>query len=172
MRWNDTSFNKWVGYCAAFLIVFVIQTSCGRFITVFGVKPNLLLCMVVCTAMHEGKYMGALLGFAAGWLADALVSYIRGYYTFIFTAGGAFIGYISQFFIRVIPINAALITALYDAAFNIVFYILFFIMPGRGGWDAAAPVILTECLATALLSVPFFYICRAISRLARADEEE
>lgn len=60
---------KYCSYVLILLALYVLQTTPG-FLSVFGIKPNLVIPAVVCIAMVEGEFVGGLLGALGGWLLD------------------------------------------------------------------------------------------------------
>ncbi|MBC8571346.1 rod shape-determining protein MreD [Zongyangia hominis] len=60
---------KWGIYLLLVLFCYVLQTTTSLFV-VFGVKPLLLVPLVVCIAMFEGEFSGAIFGALAGLYCD------------------------------------------------------------------------------------------------------
>lgn len=56
---------KYCSYVLILLALYVLQTTPG-FLSVFGIKPNLVIPAVVCIAMVEGEFVGGLLGALGG----------------------------------------------------------------------------------------------------------
>ena len=48
---------------------------------IFGIKPSLTLCVLVCIVAVYGKFSGALAGLAIGALLDVLFAPARGFYS-------------------------------------------------------------------------------------------
>lgn len=172
MRWNEAVFNKWAGYGLLLLFVFVLSTTAGWFLSFAGVKPNLAICAVTCTALLEGKRTGAVFGFVLGFLCDIMVGYIPGFYTFVFAAGGAFIGFLSEYYIRAVPLNAIMVTGLYSLCYNLLYMTIFFVLYSNlNPLHMLTEVVFPELLITWPFSIPIFYICRRIYAVARAGEQ-
>lgn len=51
------------------------------FLSVFGIKPNLVIPAVVCIAMVEGEFVGGLLGALGGMLLDLGAFSVFGFYS-------------------------------------------------------------------------------------------
>lgn len=73
-------------------VALAVQTAfLGRF-ALLGAKPELLLLLVVAVSMADGPVAGALTGFGAGLLIDALTGLPDGLTSIVFTAVGAAVG--------------------------------------------------------------------------------
>ena len=51
------------------LVLYILQTTPG-FLSVFGLKPNLVLPVAMAVAVCEGEFPGGIFGAAAGILCD------------------------------------------------------------------------------------------------------
>jgi len=60
-------------FCLLFVISVVLQSTVFNFLKVGGVKPDLLLVIVVLSAVFNGKKTGGAVGFAYGFFEDLLV---------------------------------------------------------------------------------------------------
>ena len=60
---------KYTVYVLLILFLYIFQETPSLF-SIFGVKPLLLVPAVICIAMFEGEFAGALLGAFAGCLCD------------------------------------------------------------------------------------------------------
>lgn len=71
----------------------VLQTSLFPALQLGGVRPDLLLLVVLAVALHDGALPGLRVGFAAGLLTDLLVAQAPvGLATLVFTGVGYVIG--------------------------------------------------------------------------------
>jgi cell shape-determining protein MreD len=87
----------------------VLQSTPG-FLSVFGIKPNLLIGSAICLAMFEGEFVGGLYGALAGMLLDLGSSRIFGFYSillFIFCIGA---GLAVIYLLHLTWINALMMT--------------------------------------------------------------
>ncbi|KAF1085628.1 rod shape-determining protein MreD [Sporotomaculum syntrophicum] len=52
------------------LLAFILQTAAFNYIAIYGIKPDLVLILVILNGFLRGPREGAFLGFAAGILQD------------------------------------------------------------------------------------------------------
>jgi rod shape-determining protein MreD len=64
------------------LVTFVLQSTFFNYIKIMGVKPDLLLVIVVIYALHNEEKSGGLFGFAAGLLQDIITGKYLGLNSF------------------------------------------------------------------------------------------
>lgn len=90
-----------IGVITASLVIgLALQTAfLGRF-AILGAKPEMLLLVVVAVAMVEGPTVGALTGFAAGIVTDALTDLPDGLTAIVFMAAGVIVGSVRPMFQR------------------------------------------------------------------------
>ena len=69
-----------------------LETSVMGRLTLFGVKPELLLLMTVALAMGEGPEVGATAGFVMGLMTDLVVPQPQGVYALTLTVVGYAVG--------------------------------------------------------------------------------
>lgn len=78
-------------YFIIIVVVFVAQTT-PQFLEVFGIKPFLLLPVVVSLAMFEGEFVGGIYGVIAGLLLDYSTTTYFGFNAMIFMVGCVLVG--------------------------------------------------------------------------------
>ncbi|MEG2295273.1 MAG: rod shape-determining protein MreD [Oscillospiraceae bacterium] len=78
-------------YFIIVIIVFLAQTT-PRFLEVFGIKPFLLLPLVVSIAMFEGEFIGGIYGAVAGLLLDYSATTYFGFNAMLFMVGCVLVG--------------------------------------------------------------------------------
>jgi rod shape-determining protein MreD len=76
-------------YALTILIIILIQSTILEYLNIFGIKPNIIITLVICIALLNGSIEGACVGFAAGLLQDILFGYSIGFYALL----GMFLGY-------------------------------------------------------------------------------
>ncbi|MFZ5647054.1 MAG: rod shape-determining protein MreD [Bacillota bacterium] len=72
------------------------QVTLLNFFPVFGVKPDLLLILVVLNAFHKGCREGALAGFLGGLMADLAVGSYIGMNALVLMAAGYMVGLVES----------------------------------------------------------------------------
>jgi rod shape-determining protein MreD len=54
------------------LVIVIVQTTLGRFLSLGGIPPDLALVWIVMVAIRHGQFAGTLVGFGTGLLTDLL----------------------------------------------------------------------------------------------------
>lgn len=67
-----------LNYTFLILINFILQSTLCEYIAISGIKPNLLLILVISFAFMRGKEEGILLGFVSGLLIDSFFGMFLG----------------------------------------------------------------------------------------------
>lgn len=73
--------------CSFFMmiILYLIQTTIFNKVTVAGIKPNVVIILVVLIGYKYGKIPGMLMGFFMGLFLDLTEYDYIGYYSLIYT---------------------------------------------------------------------------------------
>lgn len=95
-------------YCFVMLILYVLQNTPG-FLTMMGVKPNLIIPAAIGIAMLEGEYAGGLYGVFAGILCDVGGSGLFGFNAIILLIAGVVAGLLAIYMLRMSVINYILL---------------------------------------------------------------
>jgi len=84
--------------CTALLLVVssILQVSFFSRYRLFGVAPDLMLCIVVCIGFFCGRYMGAITGLAGGFLVEALGSFGLSLFPLVYFLCGYIIGHYAK----------------------------------------------------------------------------
>lgn len=82
---------KHICYFTIVIMVFLAQST-PQFLEVFGIKPLLLLPVVVSIAMFEGEFIGGIYGVIAGLLLDYSATTYFGFNAIIFMVGCVLVG--------------------------------------------------------------------------------
>lgn len=156
------------GLIAALLLTAsVLQTSLLPALGMTGVRPDLLLLVVVTVALHDGALSGLRVGFAAGLLADLLVLQSPvGLATLVFTAVGFTIGSVRPYLASdswTAPVLLAFVASL---AGTLGYGLLALLLgEGRGTPLTLAEASLAVAIATTLVSpVVLWPVRRLLSR--------
>ena len=93
--------DEFYKYFLLLFIIFILQITVFSFQPVAGVKPDLLLVVVIINGLLRGINKGAKLGLGAGLLQDMFFSGIPGKFTFIKFMLGSIMGtFTGKFFER------------------------------------------------------------------------
>ena len=118
---------KYAAYGLAMALLYVLQTTPG-FLTVFGVKPNLVIPAAVCAAMLEGEFAGGLYGALAGLLCDLSAPSIFGFNAIILLVACVVAGLAFLYLLRPCVINFVLMALGALAARGLLDYLLNYLM--------------------------------------------
>ncbi|HHX95545.1 MAG TPA: rod shape-determining protein MreD [Clostridia bacterium] len=83
-------------YSGLFLISIILQSTIFHYLKIGGVKPDLLLIIVVLSAVLNGRRTGAAVGFAFGLLEDLLVGKYIGLQALTKMLTGYIIGHLER----------------------------------------------------------------------------
>lgn len=142
-------------------IAIFIQATLLNFFPVLGVKPNLLLILVVLNAFQKGYREGALAGLFGGLMEDLAVGSYIGMNALVMMAAGYLVGLVesklykdSTFIMIVLTLIASIFT-------QFLTYILLYsvgvsIMPGVAMFRVAIPAAIYTAALTPIFSRWFF----------------
>lgn len=113
------------------LLIFVFvttQVTFLNFISIFGVRPNLVIILIVSISLLEGANHGAAIGFFAGLCLDAVVGIALGYQALLGMLLGLLLGNINKRFFKenvfVMFVCTVISTILFESALIVVSYAL------------------------------------------------
>ncbi len=84
--------KAFAGWLAAVLFIVALQGSVMHFITINGVRPDLVLIFVLLSGVLYGRTQGLVVGFFCGLCVDLMNSGMFGFYTFAFMLVGILTG--------------------------------------------------------------------------------
>ncbi len=147
---------KYCSYVLILLALYVLQTTPG-FLSVFGIKPNLVIPAVVCIAMVEGEFVGGLLGALGGMLLDLGAFSVFGFYSIQLLVICVAIGLLVIYLMKNNLLSAAILcggTALFLGITQ------FFFLYALWGYEDVFRLYLTKILPTGVYTTvftPLFY---------------
>ncbi len=139
------------------LVLFVLQTTVGRYINIFGIAPNLVFVFAVCYAMYNFPVRSAVLCVVAGLLADIYGSGIMGIngllYMYIGLAVSLFGSTLMKKSTPAVAIGVMVVSVLYQTVYFLICYTMRgygpfvytfvrLIIPG-GIYDGAAALLIS-----------------------------
>lgn len=142
-------------YTVLFFVAVILQTTVLHFLQIGGVKPDLLLIIVILAAVMRGKRMGAGLGFIYGLLEDLLVGKYIGLQALTKMLTGYFIGRLER---RIFSDNVfvpVVVGALGTLIHSVLVFLALFLV---GKFHVFSP----ENFVTYTLSVSIYNLCVAI----------
>ncbi len=132
-------------YGGLVLVSLVLQSTLLASVTIFGVKPDLLLILVVIYAMYNGPVFGAKFGFVVGLVLDLTVGQMIGLQAFSKMLIGIGVGLSVEKLFRdsvFVPVTAVLLGTMFDQIIYVLGLALFGVPVG---WRGIVPhnVLLT-----------------------------
>jgi rod shape-determining protein MreD len=98
-------------YALCIFLIIVLQSTLVDYITIYNVKPNLLLVFIVSVALLRGSIEGAVVGFFAGLVQDMLFGKNIGFYALL----GMYLGLV----------NGSINRRLYKESFAVAIFFTF-----------------------------------------------
>ncbi|MDF2987917.1 MAG: rod shape-determining protein MreD [Eubacterium sp.] len=157
--------GKIILYTILIFILVTTQVTFLNFIEIFGVRPNLIIILIVSIALLEGRSHGAAVGFFAGLCLDAVVGVALGYHALIGMLLGVLLGNINRRFFKenmiVMIICTFISTFFYESAVVVVSYTLGLKI---NFLETAKAVILPEAALNSIFGVIVFFLIVRINR--------
>lgn len=148
------------------VVLFFVQTTFNKTISIGGIAPNLLLVLVCCTGFIRGKKEGMYIGLFAGLLLDVFYGYagVIGMTGLLFM----YLGYVNGFFNEVfytddicLPI---FVTMICNLVYNFIYYCITFLL--RGELDLTGyfrTIMFPEMIYTGCIAVFAFRLLKIIN---------
>lgn len=110
------------------ILLFVIQTTLGKYIEIFGIAPNLVFVFAVCYSMYNFPVRSAVLCVAAGFLIDCFDLQLMGYNALLFMyiglAVSLFGGSLMKKSFWASALGVIVVSALWQSVDLLLFYVL------------------------------------------------
>lgn len=150
--------------CAAVMILFyIVESSLGRFISVFGTHFDFLPPMVAATAILFGCPAGMVCGVLAGFLYDVSGAQLEGLYPLYFMLCGIVCGMIRDWY----RIHRIALTAIFSVGMtlilSIVRYLFYFQFTVNTGVLYYIKGMVLQSILTAVICPLAFWIVRCIA---------
>jgi len=148
---------------AVILASAVLQSTLLNHLTIVGVKPDLILLVVVFLGLFKGSTVGAMVGFCGGLIYDLTSSSLLGLNALSLTLVGFLVGLIQG---KVYGENIVFQVALVFAATlmsNILFFLLsaiFYLASPLG--HGLGRIILPAAIYNICLVIPIFWVMRKL----------
>jgi rod shape-determining protein MreD len=149
---------KWIKLFLVFLFAFVLQTTVGDWLQIFGVGPDFIVILIVAIAIKYGPATGCFWGFLAGFTQDiyAPVEWL-GAHTIAMTIVGFLVGQLEE---RFLTLNLPAKMAVLAIGF-FVSDMIYFLLTGLQK-DVVTNLFfsktLPECAYTVIVGAVVFYL--------------
>ena len=143
------------------LIVFIallLQATVFNNIIIFGIRPNIVLILVISIAIVAGSFQGSVVGFFSGFFMDIFFTSEIGFYSLLMLYTGLIAGIINKKMYKESVLIAMFLTFLLSIVYEILVYFLgIFILGDRNFVFAFREIIIIEALINSILAI-FVYI--------------
>lgn len=151
-------------YSVFLILLLLLQSTLLKYVSIYNIKPNLLVIFVVCVALLRGNVEGAAVGFFAGLLLDMTFGRFLGFYTLLGMYLGIAVGSVNRRLYRenylVVIFFTFAATVLYEAAV----YVLSTFMSGNMEFLLPLTIkILPEAIYNSAVSIVIYAIVIRIS---------
>ncbi|MDO5556619.1 MAG: rod shape-determining protein MreD [Clostridia bacterium] len=140
-----------------FLLIFLLQSNFFEWFTIAGVKPNLLVILVLFIGLYAGRKVGAFVGFTLGMILDCFINKTIGISAIMFLAIGFLGGYFDKNFDKEIKVTIILMvigsTCIYEIGKYIFDIFTNNIMVEIGGF---AKILCIEVLYNSIITIIFY----------------
>lgn len=104
-----------------FIISLVIQLFVFNNMSLFGVKPNMLLISIIVVSLYSNIYSSTIYSFILGFVVD-LIFGSSGMFTISYTAIGMLLGFVSENYMKENYLSTIILTALSVTLFETIQY--------------------------------------------------
>lgn len=171
MRHQPNRVIKHCAYGLTLLAVFLLQSSRGTAMTVWGMSLDLIPFFVTALALFEGPYTAGWFGFAAGFLSVIATPMVDGLMSLFYGVLGILCGLIAKSYMRpVLPgalLLGAIVAVLKGLIGQVFYYGLVYSFPLISGVLHICGGVVLSLAPAALL---FFWV-RALNRRFAEREE-
>ena len=151
----------------------MVQTTILGSFTFTNIKPNMMLVLVVSSALMHGSRTGIWMGFVSGFLTDLFYGTLFGFNALLFMYIGFIVGKMYQVFFDEDVRVALLAVGVSDLAYNIIYYIIKFAFGIKYNFFAYfGHIAVPEIIYTLIITVIFYRIFYRINKKLLADEQE
>ena len=161
IRSDKYLFLKYGSYALLMLGFFLLQSSRGTALSLWGAAVDALPFLVAAVALLDGPYAGGAFGFAAGVLTTINSPGVEGFSSLYLTLFGVLFGLFGAYYLRTILFSAlagGMLCMALEALFRYVFYDLLF-------FGMTVGQALTAFGLRLLLSLPVGALAYALVRL-------
>ena len=147
----------------ALILVFVFQSSLGRYIEVLHIVPNLILVFVVCYSMNAEPVKATVLSVVAGIIMDLFAARHLGINALMMMYLGMILSCVSSGYIRTNFVTAlvgvAVSTVLYEGVYAFLMYFIF----GNLTAGTLFTVAFLEAVYNTVTACAMFWLCRYLA---------
>ena len=172
MRYVRQNYIKWSAYGFVLLLIFLVQSSYGLQLTLFGVHPNVIPFFLAALALYEGPACTAVIGLFAGFLCDLSITGVEGLYPLFFMVFSIVSGILAEKFLWKNIAAGILLGAVASILINVFQYVFYYAILYQTSFSLGAKLVLTELGVSVLLSPIVYVSVKLIHRHFAAYDED
>ncbi len=154
---NRYNVVKYTAFSLEILLSYIIQSTPGLTLEVFGGRPVLMLPIAMTVAIFEGEIPAIVFGVICGLMADSGYSGPMGYYAIMLAILCYIVSILMENYIRTNLLTAVLIGAVSIPVIIVVQFLLFYVAMGYGyAWEYFAAHYISRIIYT-FAFVPVYY---------------
>lgn len=162
-----------VSLAVLILLVFILQGTVFRALSIASIAPNLLLIVTVSFGFMRGKKEGLFVGFFCGILIDIFYGNMIGFYALIYMYIGFLNGFLYNIFYDEDVKMPVILVGISDFLYGIVIYGLQFLLRGRlDVFSYLKNIILPEVMYTVLVTMILYRLLYKLNDWITENEWE
>lgn len=150
---------KWLCYLLLLLVCCGIQSSPGMF-SFFGIKPMMLVSVVVSVALFESEVASATLGLLAGFIWDLSAGKLFGFFGMALMVCCILITLLSMYYIKVNLTNALALCLGVSIICGLWDYLFYYFIWGYSGSSIYLLQYFLMAVYTTVLAIPVYLLVR------------
>lgn len=163
---------KYCAYALLLLVVYVLQSSRGTALSLWGLKIDVTPYFVMTIALFEGPYAAGCFGFAAGLLSVISSPVIDGLLALYYGLLGALCGAFALRYMRPILPSALLLGLLASVIQGVLGYLFYYALLYGAPLGRSALLLLGNAAVSLAPAALVYFAARGIYlRFAEKDEE-
>jgi len=113
------------------IATYLLQSVVTNNLAIGGIKPDLIIVLVIAVAFRYGRMPGMFMGFFAGLFLDCMESDLLGYYAMFYMTAGYCTGLVNQFYFDESVLIPTGLAAAAKTSVSIMEYIAGFLLRNR-----------------------------------------
>ena len=157
------------------IILYLIQTTIFNKIAIAGIKPNVVIILLVLISYKYGKVPGMMMGFFMGLFLDLTESDYIGYYAVIYLTIGYLLGFSNKLYNGDSTLMPLGLVGMSDFVLNFLIFITGFLLRNRLDLPYyMMRIILPETIYTIIVSVLLYrfidFVYTKLDTIGKGDE--
>ena len=153
-------------------LAYLLQTTIGEAIAIGGIRPNVIIVLVVCCGYRYGRIPGMLAGLAVGLLIDLAEANYIGMNALFYLTIGYMNGWMNKLYYHDFTMVPLILVTASEFLLNLMQYVTGFLMRNRLDLPFyLVRIIVPDVLYTAVLSVLTYRLITMVYLLAEKKPE-